>query len=143
MTHEIVKRILIAVISTVLFSISLAIFVYTPASNREPDSSYNSLLGLFTIYALFSGPVFVIAGIIWSFIFDKISRKYLTRSKRYFTKFILYIIAGLGSTVIFLFIISNGKIISNTETFSFLLLGIIASLLYYHLLIIWQFLFKK
>jgi len=145
MVSEIVERILIGVIATVLFCVSLAIFAYTPVSNREPNSSYTSLPQLFTIYAIFSGPVFIIAGVIWSFVIDKISVKHqhYSSGKRYLRKFIGYILAGIVSTLIFLFIISNGDIVYNSETFSFLSVGIIASLFYYHLLIISHFLFNQ
>ncbi|MCG7344877.1 hypothetical protein MHZ92_12085 [Sporosarcina sp. ACRSL] len=145
MVNEIVKRILIGVIATVLFCVSIAIFAYTPVSNREPNSSYISLTGIFVIFATYSGPVFIIAGVIWSFVIDKISVKYQldSRGKRYLRKFIWYILAGIVSTLIFLFIISNGDIVYNTETFSLLSVGIIASLLYYHLQIIMQPLFNK
>ncbi|RDW17723.1 hypothetical protein [Oceanobacillus chungangensis] len=145
MINEIGKRILIGVIATVLFSVSLAIFAYEPVSNRQPNSSYTSLAGLFTIYAIFSGPVFIIAGVIWSFVIDKVSVKHqhYPRLKRYLRKSIWYISAGVVSTLIFLFILSNGAIVYNSETFGFLSLGIIASLIYYHLQIIWQFLFNK
>lgn len=145
MVSEIVKRILIGGIATFLFCASLAIFAYTPVSNREPNSSYTSLTGLFIIYATFSGPVFIIAGVIWSFIIDKIGMKYqyYSRGKRYLKKFIWYILAGIVSTLIFLFIISDKDIVYNSETFGFLSVGIIASLLYYHLQIIRQSLFSK
>ncbi|SES45021.1 hypothetical protein [Psychrobacillus sp. OK032] len=145
MIKELIKRILIGVIATVLFSGLLAIFSYEPVSNRQPNSSYTSLSGLFTIYAIYSGPVFIVAGVIWSFIIDKMNVKHqhYSRSRRYFRKSIWYILAGIISTLIFLFILSNGAILYNSETFGFLSLGIIASLLYYHLQIIWQFVFNK
>ncbi len=143
--NEIVKRILIGVIATVLFCVSLAIFAYTPVSNREPNSSYSSLPQLFTIYAIISGPVFIIAGVICSFVIDKISVKHqhYSKGKRYLRKLIWYILAGVVSTLIFLFIISNGDIVYNSDTSSFLSVGIIASLLYYHLLIISHFLLNQ
>src|SRR3954449_3280349 len=108
MVSEIVKRILIGVIATLLFCILLAIFAYTPISNREPHSSYISLSGLIIIYATFSGPVFIIAGVIWSFVIDKISVKHqhYSRGKRYLRKLSWYILAGIVSTLIFLFVIS-------------------------------------
>ena len=145
MVSEIVKRILIGVIVTVLFCVSLAILAYTPISNREPNSSYTSLSGLFIIYATFSGPVFIIAGVICSFVIDKIGvkHKHYSRGKRYLEKFIWYFLAGIVSTFIFLFIILNGDIVYKSETFGFLSVGIIASPLYYHLQIIRQFLFNK
>lgn len=145
MISEIVKRILIGVIATVLFSVTLAVILYEPVSNRQPNSSYNSLSGIFTMYAIFSGPVFVIAGVISSFVIDKMSSKHQHYSirKRYFRKSIWYIFAGVVSTLIFLFILSNGSIVYNLMTFYFLSLGIIASLLYYHLQIIWHFFFNK
>lgn len=106
MVSEIVKRILIGVIATVLFCVSLSIFMYTPVSNREPNTAYTSLAGLFIIYATFSGPVFIIAGVIWSFVIDKISVKHRhsSRGKRYLRKIIWYILAGIVSTMIFLFL---------------------------------------
>ena len=145
MINEIIKRILIGVIATCLFSVLLAIFAYEPVSNRQPNSSYTSLSGLFTIYAIYSGPVFIIAGVIWSFVIDKMSVKHQhnSRSKRYFSKFIWYMLAGIISTWIFLFILSRGAIVYNSETFGFICLGIIASLIYYHLQIIWQLLLNK
>lgn len=145
MISELVKRLLIGVIATVLFCVSLAIFTYTPVSNRQPNSSYTSLTGLFIIYATFSGPVFIISSVIWSFVIDKISlnHQHYPRGKRYWRKFTLYILAGLISTSIFLFVISSGSIVYNSETFGYLSVGIIASLVYYHLQIIRQFLFTK
>ena len=144
MVIEVAKRILIGIMATVLFCVLLAIFAYTPVSNREPNSSYTSLPQLFTIYAIFSGPVFIIAGVIWSLVIDKISVRYqhYSRGKRYSRKFIWYILAGIVSTLIFLFIIS-GSIVYNSETFGFIAIGIFASLLYYHLQIIRELLFKK
>lgn len=145
MVSDIVKRILIGVIATVLFCVSLAIFAYTPVSSREPNSSYTSLSQLLIIYAIFSGPVFIIAGVFWSFAIDKINVKHQqeSKSKRYLRKFIWYIFAGIVSTLIFLLILSNGAIVYNSETLSFLVVGIIGSLLYYHLLIIRHFLFDQ
>lgn len=141
MVSEIGKRILVGVIATFIFCVALAIFAYTPVSNREPNTAYISLTGLFIIYAIYSGPVFIIAGVIWSFVIDKISVKHenYTRGKKYLSKSICYILAGIVSTLIFLFIITTGDISYNSDTFVILAVGIIASLLFYHLQLIGQY----
>ncbi|MEK3765526.1 MULTISPECIES: hypothetical protein [unclassified Solibacillus] len=142
MVSEIGKRILVGVIATFIFCVALAIIAYTPVSNREPNTAYISLTGLFIIYAIYSGPVFIIAGVIWSFVIDKISVKHenYSRSKKYLSKFICYILAGIVSTLIFLFIITTGDISYNSDTLGILAVGIIASLLYYHLQLMGQYL---
>ncbi|MFJ8063704.1 hypothetical protein ACIQYS_03655 [Psychrobacillus sp. NPDC096426] len=145
MLVEIVKRILIGIVATALLSISIAVFAYEPISNRQPNTSYTSLSGLFIIYTTYSGPILIIAGVIWSFIIDNLCVKYQKQfgSIRYFINLVCYILAGVVSTIIFLLILSNGAVEFNSETINFMGLGIIASLIYYHILVIWRSFFNK
>lgn len=137
MTNEIIKRILIGIMGTVIFSILLAIFAYEPTTNRQPNSNYTSLPGLFIIYATYSGPFYIIAGIFWSLIIDKyISNLQQLNWAKYWKKFFAYIFAGLISSLALI-------IIYNFETNHYFYLGIIASLIYYHIIIIWEYYYKN
>lgn len=130
MLLEILKRILVGIIATVLFSISLAFFSF------QPKEASTSFFGLVLLIAIFSGPVFIIAGVICSVIIDMLCTKYLHA-------FIWYIIAGIVSSIAFLLFVIGNSFEMTKETLILFGYGIIGSLLYYHLLIIWKNRFFK
>ncbi|MEK4486020.1 hypothetical protein MHH81_10575 [Psychrobacillus sp. FSL H8-0484] len=136
MRVEVVKRILIGIIATVIFSFSLAVFTVVPFLNGESNTFGFSLPAYFIIFCIFSGPVFIIAGFICSFIIDTLCTKYLHA-------LIGYIIAGKITAIVILYFNLGGPLPLNADTFSFLVLGILASLLYYHIFIIWRTRFFK
>jgi len=136
MLVEVVKRILIGIIATVIFSFSLAVFTVVPFLSAELNTYGLSLSAYFIIYCIFTGPVFIIAGFICSFIIDILCNQYLHAV-------ICYIIAGKITAIVILFFNLGGPLPLNADTFRFLVLGILASLLYYHIFIIWRTRFFK
>lgn len=130
MLLEIIKRILVGIIATVLFSISLTFFSF------QPSEASTSFFGLFLLFAIFSGPVFIIAGVICSIIIDILCSKYLHA-------LVWYVFAGIVSAIAFLLVVLGNSFEMTKETLSLLGWGIIASLLYYHILIIWKTRFFK
>jgi len=129
------KKILISTLSTVFFSVSLAFIEYTPVAGQFPNVGYSSFGGLFVIYCVYSFPLFLIGGSLYSYFvdiyFDNIH--FPSKLQKYIFGLFIYIVGGLLIVGILLIVIL--LIYGNTSgvlTFKFFIIGIIASLLFYH-----------
>lgn len=77
------KRILIALLSAILFSLILSYISYTPLTEREPNSGYGSFGSFIWFYLLFSIPVYLFGAIPLSFFIDKHVEKELVKLPLY------------------------------------------------------------
>lgn len=138
---DLAHRFLLAIIASVVLSLSLAAIQYTPVSQRVPDSLYTSFFGLFMIYLIFAGPVYLTAGVLFSSIIDLITKqKGIETLSMYFMYIGWYSFAGILSTLLLLFFLHVPDLI---ESLKFNILGIIASLLYFHFSLLWRNVFKR
>ena len=130
------RKLIIAILSAIVFSLSLAFYEYTPSAQQQTDVGYFPFDALFVLYFLYSIPIYIIGGIPYShyvdIYFEKI--KFRNEVQKYIMYFLLYIVGGLFIVGILLFISLlidgevSGLLISNV-----FVLGVCASLLFFHI----------
>src|SRR5699024_1555915 len=130
------EKVIITIVSALLISLIWTYFNYTPVEIRESDVLYESYLGLFMIYLFIFLPVFLVYGTLLSFIIDlkveKIRLDSLLLS--YLIKVIAYALGGVVIVGLLLMLtsITSAKSISSGELYTIYILGILPSLLLYH-----------
>ncbi|MDC3414745.1 hypothetical protein [Terrihalobacillus insolitus] len=140
-----IKRIVVALISTAIFSLLMAYVNYVPISEREANVLYTPLWSTAMIYTLYSLPVYLIGGIPSSLLIDKLvgQKTFNKKITLYLTKFGLYGVFGIVAAFLFLMVLAIGEsetyLISN-HLLTYMTLGLIASLIYYHISLLF---FKK
>ncbi|WP_042145505.1 hypothetical protein [Paucisalibacillus sp. EB02] len=105
------RRVIAALLSTIVFSLILAYIDYTPVSERIPDTSYGSFISPIPFLIIITGVPYILGGIPVSILIDKYVDKFIV-------KLPLYLMGGYIVGVITL-VISFG-----TFSFKFLWLGI-------------------
>ena len=136
MRSKIMKRILIAFLSIVLFATLLAWVSYTPSVQREPNVYYFGFLETSFFVVLYAGPVYFLAGIPASIFIDKLIGKTKSNSrwKRYFVGLGLYSL--VGAFVGFIFPILLTENIDWRGIIPYSLYGSLAANFYYHVLLL-------
>lgn len=83
-----IRKIIIALISTVLFSLLMAYLNYVPISERELNVYYNPLWSTAILFSMYSLPVYLIGGISSSYLIDKLvaQKTFHSRWSRYLTE---------------------------------------------------------
>lgn len=64
------EKIIVSVLSALILSLSLAFLQYTPVAEQQAGVGYFSFGGLFIIYLIYSLPVYLIGGGLYSFFVD-------------------------------------------------------------------------
>lgn len=115
------RRIIIALLSTIVSSFILAIYAYTPMADRIENAWYESFFAPVPIFLIFNGFAYIVFAIPVSFIIDKYVHNELL-------KLPIYLIAGFiaGMLTIFIFFLTY-----TTELFSFGLYGVFGSIIYF------------
>lgn len=129
------EKVIISTLSALLLSYIWAYFNYTPVENREAGILYESFRGLFMIYLFSFFPVYLVGGTILSFFIDiKIELDSLLFN--YVVKLLAYALGGLVIIGLILMVTSfiSAKSISLGlgELYTIFILGILPSLLLYH-----------
>lgn len=135
------KKILIAVLSTLIFSLALAFLVYIPPSEQQAGVGYSSFIGLFIIYLIYSSPIYLIGGTLYSYFvdvcFDKIH--FNNELLKYIIYFFIYIAGGLlvvGLLLIIIFLVDGH--LADLLIFRVFLVGSLASLLFFHVSLVFN-----
>ncbi|AXF54961.1 hypothetical protein [Salicibibacter kimchii] len=129
------RKLVVAVISIVLFSLAISFIQYTPQSEQEPNVGYFSFSGLVMSYIIGSSLFFIVGGIPISLLIEKINEKIIFPSilYKYLINILFYIIGGLTIAGLFNLILLPG--VSNPEDVDFIIavyiFSIIGSLLFY------------
>ncbi len=134
------KKLFIALLSTICFSFIYACFSYDP---HTPEDTYHfGFIELFSLAIIYSGVIYFVVGILLSYGVDKCHQLQHYRSKltSYFAKVGMYSIAGMFVTFpLFLYEtlslhLSNLSILDNIRWLIFMLLyGSYASNVFYHI----------
>lgn len=84
------KKVIVAALSTIILSIFISAWFYVPVSHRQTNVAYfsDSFWSLIPLFMIFTAPSYFLGGIPVSILIDK-----YVESKVY--QFILYILAGL------------------------------------------------
>jgi cation transporter-like permease len=137
------KRLLVALLSSVLFSLVFSLFSYTPESQRSPDTYYFGIWETFFFTVIYVTPIYLIIGMPISFVIDKwFKKKWETKS--YLLKVAIYSIVSLIPALIVFNVFNFG--ISPFSLQSFLktiLLSAIASNLFFHIQLLVNRLIKE
>jgi len=133
------RKIMVAILSSILFCLALAWFSYSPAREGEPGVYHWSYLSLFMLYMIYAAPVYLLGGVPCSLLIDRLIKKLGEANQviDYFRCLSAYLLAGLLTTYLFLVILSDGDLfVWKAGNNGFYGLGMIASVLYYHVLIV-------
>src|SRR5690625_1383371 len=120
------KRIVIALLSAVIFSFIMSYISYTPMAGREANAWYESFNSFVQVYLIFSVPAYLLGGVSVSFYVVKYVEKEMIRLP-------LYLLGGvfLGVAVIVISFMTM-----SFEVWKYGLVGLCASFLYYVLLLV-------
>jgi hypothetical protein len=136
----ILKKVKVSVISAIILSLSLALWEYTPEAEQYTGVGCFSFSALFFIYLIYSLPVYLIGGSLYSIIVDILLARIQFSNKllKYVTELIIYAAGGLLIMGILLMIIlsdgNNGGLIID-RVFIF---GVVAALLFFHISLLWR-----
>lgn len=110
---------------------------YIPVAEQQGDAiGYWSYSGLFVLYTLYSLPVFLLGGILFSMLADFLIHKikYNVKVYKYFCAIVLYGAGGVLVNVFFYIVLFDEG--AKIESFYILILGVFASLLFLHVRIL-------
>ncbi|WML46759.1 DUF1871 family protein [Neobacillus sp. PS3-34] len=134
-----IKRIFVAFISTLVFSLGLSIYSYTPESESIQGTYSFGVGATFFLNCIYITPVYLLIGVPISFMIDKWFN-HCSQSigiKTYLLKVGMYSIASLIPTIIFYFLFNGWSSYSPFEDFvAMFILSVIASNLFYLFLIL-------
>lgn len=139
-----IRKIIIALISTVLFSLLMAYLNYVPISERELNVYYNPLWSTAILFSMYSLPVYLIGGISSSYLIDKLVAKKTFHSSwnRYLTELFAYLVLGIVAAFLYLIImtiVDDKTDLITDSLLQFMTLGFIAFLIFYHVLLVFRF----
>jgi hypothetical protein len=77
------RRVIVALLSTVVFSLILAYIDYTPVSERLPDTSYGSFFSPIPFLIIITGVPYILGGIPISMLIDKYVDKLIVKLPLY------------------------------------------------------------
>lgn len=129
-----IKLVVISILSTAIFSTVYGIISLTPESEKEPNIYYFSFTDTFVFTFMYTLPVYIVVGIICSYLIDMVARNMQTR-KMYFSKLLMYSLAGLIPALAFYFLF-EGIQVDYQLLFYFFALGILAANIFYHVLLL-------
>ncbi len=131
---KILEKVTISILSTLIFSLLLTFWEYTPVAEQQTDGGYFSFQALFLIYSISSLPIYVIGGGLYSYFVELYIEEIQFRNRiiKYITESLLYIAGGLLIIGILLVIIwlAKGTLAGTSIAISFSL-GALAALLFY------------
>ncbi|PIC56718.1 hypothetical protein CSV80_13675 [Sporosarcina sp. P12(2017)] len=133
---KLLRKLIIAILSAIIFSLTLAFYEYTPSAKQQANVGYFPYDALFVLYFIYSIPIYLIGGIPYShyvdIYFDKIT--FQNEVQKYIMHFLIYIAGGLlivGILLLISLLIDgdvSGLLLSNIFT-----LGIFSSLVFFHI----------
>ncbi|MGO0061747.1 hypothetical protein ACTID9_17270 [Brevibacillus fluminis] len=142
-----VAKVTAALVSSLVLCLSLAINSYVPLTARDPNSFYSSFFDLVMLFLIYAGPVYVLGGIPSAILIEALQRRMAltNRAGVYVSNVCAYLIAGVVVTFLFLLVISKGRMLAEAigENLFFFVLGAIAAVLYYHVLMVVTFLYGR
>src|SRR5690625_726881 len=120
------KRLVVALLSNVIYSFLLAYIMYTSLADREPNTWYESFGAPITILLIFTGVAYLLGGIPVSLVFDKYIKKEII-------KFPLYLIAGF---IVGVLVIMISFWTVTIDLLWFGLYGVVGSIIFFTLIVL-------
>ncbi|SUV10406.1 Uncharacterised protein [Priestia megaterium] len=136
-----VKLVVTSLLSTAIFSAVYGIISLTPESEKEPNIYYFSFTDTFVFTFMYTLPVYIVVGLICSYLIDMLAHNRQTR-KMYFSKLLIYSLAGIVPGLAFYFLF-EGIQLDYQLLFYFFALGIFAANTFYHTLLLINKVFNR
>ncbi|MFA1511877.1 hypothetical protein ACDN41_21860 [Priestia aryabhattai] len=136
-----IKLVVTSLLSTAIFSAVYGIISLTPESEKEPNIYYFSFTDTFVFTFMYTLPVYIVIGIICSYLIDMLAHNRHTR-KMYLSKLLMYSLAGIVPGLAFYFLF-EGIQLDYQLLFYFFALGILASNTFYHVLLLINKVFNR
>ncbi len=128
---EILSKLITAFISAIIISLILSYMSYTPIPQQQEGIGYWSFFGWFQVYLIYSLPVFLFGGVIYSMFADFIFNKLSIRNP--FINYLFTVVCyATGGLVIMGVLVLPGGSTAALEPLPYLLLGLISALLFLH-----------
>ena len=129
------EKAITAVLSTIVFSLYLAYLGYTPVEEQQAGVGYTSFEGLLIIYTMFSFPIFLICGGLYSFFVDAYFEKIYFHNTLliYLSGVFVYLVGGLLIVGVFIAAIYLMDGNMNGLLLDYLKISAVPSLLFYHI----------
>lgn len=135
------EKIVTALLSALLFSLIFAYLGHTPIEEQEINIGYFSFGGLFGVYFMYSLPVFLLCGGLYSFFADIYLNNIYFRNPllKYIAGLLVYLVGGLLIVGVFYLIL----LIINENFNELFILGLfkvsaLPSLLFYHISLLYK-----
>ncbi|SET57967.1 hypothetical protein SAMN05216389_11576 [Oceanobacillus limi] len=132
-----IKLMIIALLSTIIFSIVMGGMNYITMVSKSPEGFIVPMI----FFGMYAAPAYVLGGIPSYFFIEKICSKMKVTSyiSVYFTKLFLYGLAGIVISFIFTLLltaIEGGFFLLPNEFVAYLFCGFIAALTFYHVALV-------
>lgn len=135
------EKAITALLSALLFSLLLAYLQYTPVEEQEVNVGYFSFGSLFVVYFMYSLPVFLICGGLYSFFADIYLNNvhYCSILLKYIIGFLTYLVGGLLIVGLFfgIILLIDGSI-NEWFILSIFKVSALPSLLFYHISLLYK-----
>lgn len=129
-----------AFLSALVLSFIFAVIHYVPVAEQQEGVGYFSFSGLLLVHMTYSLPIYLIGGVLYSSIADRFIENIKFRNKiaEYFVSFFIYGIGGVLVVALLsiLSLFQGGTI--EPDQYKLLILGIFASILFYHICLGWR-----
>ncbi|AJI25575.1 hypothetical protein H8R29_28475 (plasmid) [Priestia megaterium] len=132
--RDFIKLVVAAFLSTIFLSTAYGIINLTPKSEQEPNIYYFGFTDTFVFTFIYTFPVYIVVGIIFSYLIDMMANKMQT-TKVYVSKLAMYSLVGVIPALAFYFLFTGIKL-DYRLLFYFFALGIFASNIFYHVLLL-------
>lgn len=128
------KKIVTALLSIIIFGLLMGVINYLSLAEKDFTAFWLPIL----FFGMYSAPVYFIGGIPLSYLIDKLigQKSFQSVITLYFAKFALYSVAGIVTAFVYVMIFAiaeNELYLILYVLINYLILGMIASLIYYHI----------
>lgn len=129
-----IRKVLVALVTSILLCLVLAWINYTPEAQRQPGTYHWPYFSLVAVYLIYATPLFVVGGVPASMLIEALNEKIAWANPAivYLFRLIAYAMAGVLLMMLFQIIITSGAPADRSLYFASYGWGIIASLLYLH-----------
>lgn len=139
------EKVVTALLSTLLFSLIFACFEHTPIEEQEVNIGYFSFGELFGVYLMYSLPVFLLCGGLYSFFADIFLKNIRCRNSllKYIAGLLVYLVGGLLIVgVFYLILLIIYEDFSELFILDLLKVSALPSLLFYHISLLYKGILK-
>lgn len=135
MRHPYTRALAIAIISTLLFSFSIALLTFTPATNQAANTYYFSIGEIFIFHFIYMIVPFVVGGLLSTLLSHMTMKRFVFFKKHsYIAHLLSHIIGAPIVAIIYIYVLTGGTFFPDDLLYGRLFaIAITGSLLYFHM----------